>query len=116
MLFANFKMLEMFDVDVLLLLQAANCNQQIPAKAYEYIKVEKPILGLTSETGETGKLLSSIPYATVAPLDDADRIATQIIAVLAQESEGAVTQKLNLDQYSRRSGADKLNSLLLSII
>ncbi len=29
---------EMLDVDGLLILQASNCNQQIPAKLYEYVR------------------------------------------------------------------------------
>ena len=39
-------------VDGLMLLQADNCNYQIPAKAYEYIRSGKPVLALTPQEGE----------------------------------------------------------------
>ena len=42
---------EMFSVNALLLLQADNCHFQIPAKAYEYIRTQQPILALTSLQG-----------------------------------------------------------------
>ena len=38
---------EMLTVDALLVLQASNCNAQIPAKIYEYLRAGKPILALT---------------------------------------------------------------------
>jgi len=33
--------------DALLVMQASNCNAQIPAKIYEYLRAGKPILALT---------------------------------------------------------------------
>lgn len=47
-------LIEILSVDALLLLQADNCDYQIPAKAYEYIKAQKPVLALTTEQGDTG--------------------------------------------------------------
>ena len=38
---------EMLTVDGLLVLQASNCNDQIPAKAYEYLRAGRPLLALT---------------------------------------------------------------------
>lgn len=38
---------EMMEVDALLVMQASNCNAQIPAKIYEYLRAGRPILGLT---------------------------------------------------------------------
>ncbi len=38
---------EMLDADGLLLFQASNCNNQVPAKLYEYLRARRPILALT---------------------------------------------------------------------
>jgi glycosyltransferase involved in cell wall biosynthesis len=56
---------EMMRADGLLVLQAANCNEQIPAKIYEYLRCRRPILGLTDPRGDIRQvfcaLLASIP-------------------------------------------------------
>ena len=44
---------EMLRADGLLLLQAAMCNHQIPAKLYEYFRAGRPILALTDPAGNT---------------------------------------------------------------
>jgi glycosyltransferase involved in cell wall biosynthesis len=54
--------------DALLLFQAASCNHQIPAKVYEYLRLGKPILGLTPEDGDTGRLLKNVGGGTVIDL------------------------------------------------
>jgi glycosyltransferase involved in cell wall biosynthesis len=60
--------------DALLLMQAANCDHQIPAKTYEYFRLGKPILALTSETGDTASLLRDVGGATIANLQDEEAI------------------------------------------
>src|SRR5205085_9767730 len=42
---------EMLSADGLLILQAANCSEQVSAKLYEYLRCRKPILALTDPTG-----------------------------------------------------------------
>lgn len=59
----------------LLVLQAANCNEQIPAKLYEYLRAGRPILALTDPAGDTAGLMRAAAIDTVAALDDADAIA-----------------------------------------
>jgi glycosyltransferase involved in cell wall biosynthesis len=39
---------EMLEADGLLLFQGANCDHQIPAKIYEYLRVQRPLLALTN--------------------------------------------------------------------
>lgn len=56
--------------DALLLFQAASCNHQIPAKVYEYLRLKKPILALTSDQGDTAALLKEIGGATIVDLAD----------------------------------------------
>ncbi len=59
---------EMLDADALLLFQAANCNHQIPAKLYEYLRAGRPILALTDERGDTAAALRGAGIDTIADL------------------------------------------------
>lgn len=69
---------EMFEVDGLLLLQGSDCNQQIPAKAYEYLRVQKPVLALTDPQGDTARLLNENNMAVIASMYDPQAIAEAI--------------------------------------
>ena len=66
---------EMLAVDALLVMQASNCNAQIPAKIYEYLRAGKPILGLTDPVGDTAGVLCDAGLRDIAALDSADEIA-----------------------------------------
>ena len=105
---------EMLDVDALLLLQAENCNYQIPAKAYEYIRVKKPILALTPDEGDTGKLLLKTGTAWLAPLNDKAKIVQTMSNFLAKVRGGGFTplsiEKVN--NYSRQHHARGFEQLL----
>lgn len=61
---------EMLAADGLLVLQASNCNHQIPAKLYEYLRAGRPILALTDAAGDTAATLRAAGVDTIAPLDD----------------------------------------------
>jgi len=65
---------EMLGADALLLLQAANCNDQVPAKLYEYLRAARPLLALTDSAGDTAAVLRGCAIDSVAPLDDAAAI------------------------------------------
>ena len=69
---------EMMGVDGLLVLQAANCNQQVPAKLYEYLRAGRPILCLTDPAGDTATILRQAGVIRTARLDDAAEVAALI--------------------------------------
>jgi hypothetical protein len=69
---------EMLRADALLVLQAANCNMQIPAKIYEYFRAWRPILALTDAAGDTAATLRRAGIDAIAPLDDATAVATML--------------------------------------
>lgn len=69
---------EMLASDSLLLLQSRDCNSQIPAKAYEYLRCGRPILAITDPYGDTGKLLSTFGVTDIAALEDDDMVATVV--------------------------------------
>jgi hypothetical protein len=73
---------EMVRADGLLILQAANCNQQIPAKLYEYLRARRPILGLTDPAGDTAGVLRQAGIDGLAPLDSAEAIAEALTSFL----------------------------------
>lgn len=103
---------EMFKVNGLLLLQADNCEQQIPAKAFEYIRAGKPVLALTTRTGETGKLIAGHPLSEIAPLNSADDIMSALKALIERPHEIAQESQLDTSKYSRRHGAQLLKVVL----
>jgi len=61
---------EMLSADGLLVMQGRGCNAQIPAKAYEYIRAGRPILGLADPAGDTAGLLRNAGVQTLAALED----------------------------------------------
>jgi glycosyltransferase involved in cell wall biosynthesis len=105
---------EMEDADGLLLLQGANCNRQIPAKLYEYLKVQRPIIALTDPAGETGRLLLHHGIDTIAPLEDRDAIAWTIRDFLSRIKAGGapIADEKEVNRYSRREGTKTLSSVL----
>lgn len=66
---------EMLSADALLVMQASNCNAQIPAKIYEYLRAGRPIMGLTDPAGDTAGVLRNAGLDAIARLDSADEIA-----------------------------------------
>jgi glycosyltransferase involved in cell wall biosynthesis len=104
---------EMQSVDGLLVLQASNCNQQIPAKLYEYLRCGKPIIGLTDPAGDTAALLQRAQGPLVAPLDHADSIAALLHRFMsdAQLRDSAVPDAAFVATVSRRARARELAEL-----
>ncbi len=79
---------EMSRADGLLIMQAANCNAQIPAKLYEYLRAGRPIVGLTDPAGDTAGALRGAGIDCLAALDDAEDIATTLEDWLQASTEG----------------------------
>ena len=67
-------LLEMMRADGLLVLQASNCNEQIPAKIYEYLRCGRPILGLTDHQGDTAGVLRDAGLNIIAGLASTEEI------------------------------------------
>ncbi len=101
---------EMLQADALLLMQGAGCNQQTPAKVYEYMRCAKPILGLTDREGDTGALLDNIGIHSIARLDSPEEIERllpdfidQVCAATAELPDHGIVQSA-----SRRSRTEAL--------
>ncbi len=105
---------EMLRADALLVLQAANCNQQIPAKLYECLRSRRPVLGLTDPAGDTAGALRAAGLPWIAPLDDAQQIAQLLRTALTEISAGQapVATDAAIQAASRQSRAKQLAGLL----
>lgn len=105
---------EMLTADGLLLLQAANCNFQIPAKAYEYIRARKPILALTPPEGDTGQLLADLDIAEIASLHHKEAIKTAIKNWLqrVETGEASALEDHDVEAYSRQHQAQLFENVL----
>jgi glycosyltransferase involved in cell wall biosynthesis len=105
---------EMALADALLLFQAQSCNRQIPAKVYEYLYAERPVLGITDPCGDTGQLLQGLGIDGIAKLEDRDAIRRMLPRALEQVRSGKYTvpSRPDLQMLSREAGAAQLASLL----
>ncbi|MFZ2294430.1 MAG: glycosyltransferase, partial [Polaromonas sp.] len=65
---------EMVQADALVVMQGSSCNEQIPAKIYEYLRSGRPILGLTDPGGDTAAVLRDAGINAIANLASADDI------------------------------------------
>lgn len=103
---------EMLLADGLLLFQAANCNHQIPAKLYEYMRAGRPVLALTDSAGDTAALLRDSGYDHVCQLDDAQGIERQLTAFIQAVRDGtSTTPAAQAQAYSRRAQTTGLAAL-----
>lgn len=105
---------EMLGADALLVMQGANCNEQISAKLYEYLRAGRPILGLADPAGDTGRTLAALGYPLATPLESAEAIAGALPVFLNALREGTlpVAPRAVVDCYSRRALTGRFASLL----
>jgi glycosyltransferase involved in cell wall biosynthesis len=96
------------NADSLLLLQAACCDHQIPAKAYEYLRLNKPIFALTTQSGDTAALLKQAGGATIVDLDDENAIYSALPEFVHRTRAGSHPLPHTITPYSRRSQAMQL--------
>jgi len=91
--------------DGLLIFQAANCDHQIPAKLYEYLRLRRPILALTSDTGDTAAILKSTGGGTILDIASEDAIHRALPEFLAAAANGefALAGEQAVQRFSRRS-------------
>jgi len=109
---------EAANADGLLLFQGACCDHQIPAKTYEYLRLGKPILALTSETGDTAALLRENGGATIVDLADEDAIYRTVPAFVrsVQQQVHSLPDAGKARRYSRRSQTEELAKCLAEAV
>ncbi|MCD6680930.1 MAG: glycosyltransferase [Burkholderiaceae bacterium] len=109
---------EMVQADALLLMQGTNCNEQIPAKLYEYLRAQRPILPLSDPTGDTGMTLSALGYPLVTKLESVEQIMTNLPLFLDALRKGSlpIASSSAVARYSRRTLTGRFAEILESTL
>ena len=109
---------EMLEADGLLLFQAANCNHQIPAKVYEYLRARRPILAVTDHAGDTAKLLVGAGIDSIVSISDCADIARGLEKFLEQMKQGgpALPDMATVLSHSRHARTRELAELFDQVI
>jgi glycosyltransferase involved in cell wall biosynthesis len=105
---------EMCRADALLVMQAANCNAQIPAKFYEYLRAGRPLVGLADPVGDTAVAMRAAGAAAMAPLDNTADIALALTQLIADLRAGCarLPKPDAVRNASRKTRAQSLATLL----
>lgn len=106
---------EMLRADGLVVLQANNCNGQIPAKLYEYLRCRRPILGLTDPAGDTGWALNNAGVHYITPLESTEGIISELskfIKMLNNSSQEPPLIESSIEAASRLWRTRQLAKLL----
>lgn len=101
---------EMLTVDGLLILQAANCNAQVPAKIYEYFRANRPIVALTDAEGDTAQTLRRASTGLIAPLDSVAGIAA-VLREFVQRTDAHHWQPMSAEavrEFSREHRTEEI--------
>jgi glycosyltransferase involved in cell wall biosynthesis len=107
-------LVEMIRADGLLIMQSDGCNDQIPAKLYEYIRAGRPILALTDSAGDTAQAMRKFGLNDIVPLESTSAISDRL-AIFLQQAGSGETRPISpnkLSQASRHEGARLLAIML----
>ncbi len=109
---------EMLAADGLLVLQAANCNYQVPAKLYEYLRARRPIIALTDPAGDTAGVLRNAGIDTIARLDSQEEISRLLMRFidLLRHQRAPVATEANVAAASRRARTIELAKVLDAVV
>ena len=108
----------MFSVDGLLLFQASNCNHQVPAKVYEYMRAKRPILALTDPEGDTARVLRDASLDSIVKLDDQQSIVVGLSQFIEEIRNGSArtASDEHVRAQSRRVRTEALAALLDEVV
>ena len=111
-------LVEMMRADGLLVMQSNGCNDQIPAKIYEYLRAGRPMLCLADPIGDTAGVMKQAGLPDIAALESADDIAALLPEFLARLRQGQarLPQTEIVQQASRRQRAAEFVPMLERII
>jgi glycosyltransferase involved in cell wall biosynthesis len=105
-------LVEMMRADILLIMQASNCNDQVPAKLYEYLRAGRPTIALTDPAGDTARVLNAAGLDAIAPLDNANAIQELLARTLASPNVGTLATADKVRACSRKARTEELANLL----
>ncbi len=105
---------EMMTVDGLLIFQGYTSNPAIPAKLYEYLRAQRPILALVDAEGDTAALLDRLQVGTVLPIENSEVIKKGLEIFLRDlnAGAGAILSAEAYKEFDRARGAMALAKTL----
>jgi len=108
---------ECMNSSALLIMQGQDCNNQIPAKIYEYFRCQKPIIGLVDQHGDTASIMRKLGYNAIFTMTDVEEIKTGFLEFVLQLKNGDafVPEREAVVEYSREKQVTNLAKLLDSI-
>lgn len=105
-------LIEMYSADFLMIFQHRTCDWQIPAKLFEYFRVNKPLLILAGKNSDTLAIVEKSNCAfESAEIDEVSDIKAAIIKCLHSSPKN---HNVDFEQYSRKYGAQALAKLIRS--
>lgn len=109
---------EMLSVDGLLVLQAANCNSQIPAKIYEYFRAHRPVVALTDPAGDTAAAVTQAGGGLLARLDSTEGIMAALREFVRRTDarEWPTRAPGDADRYSRERRTGQVAALFEGLL
>lgn len=115
------KMIEiMLASDVLLLIGGAkNWDMQIPAKFYEYLRIRKPILSISSERSELAELIKALNAGYVAPYESPGLIKnvfSELNFKISNNHALNVISENNIKSFSRDVQLKKLDKIIINCL
>ena len=103
---------EMLCAEGLMILQASNCNAQIPAKLYEYLRAGRPIVVFADPVGDTARAARDAGINAIAALDDTRAIVALLSRFGAETRDGTLPSAAAVAAASRRERTRQLATLL----
>lgn len=104
----------MMRADGLIVMQGASCNEQIPAKVYEYLRAGRPVLGLADPRGDTAEIMRQAGVAHVAALEDSAAVEAALRSFVEDGAfrRGSPLETARLAAMSRASRTGELARVL----
>lgn len=105
--------------DFLILLDLLPRGQavQVPGKLFDYIRIGRPVLAVTTPNSPAEHLLSrsGVPYTSVYPEEAAEKVDTKVLQFLALPTEPIVATEWFRTEFEAEAQARQLASLISSI-
>ena len=103
---------EMLNNDILLLLIATKSGKNVlTGKVFEYLRANRPILGLVPTGGEAEELLLNVGNSWTCPLEDVQAIKVQLRLIIDFVIQGRAVE-YDISEYSRANQVKKFFSFI----
>jgi glycosyltransferase involved in cell wall biosynthesis len=111
-------LIEMLRAEALLIMQSNGCNDQVPAKLYEYLRARRHVMCLADPAGDTARECLRAGMSDIAALEDSDAIVACIASVITRLRSGQplAASKDFVQAASRQAKSRQLAGLLDAVV